>query len=1058
MRSFREISEASGDTAVFTFGRFNPPTTGHEKLIDALARESKKVSGSKMYVFASHSQDPKKNPLPYPKKIAYMKKMFPKYKSNITTAKQRNVFEIATFLHDKGHRAVVMVVGSDRVDEFDRLLNQYNGVKGRHGYYGFDSIEVVSAGERDPDAEGVEGMSASKMRAAAAEGEFDQFKQGLPSGFKDAKKLFRDVLAGMGIREERDMGEMTDYEELRDAYLTNKIWRIDDLVEANGVEGRIVRRGTNYISYMDGSGKVHKAWLQDIALNERNYRKEYDNYHSRPEQIEKRSSRNKARRAMGDNAVKGMDVGHKDNNPLNNDPKNLRNEDPSTNRREPRLREAKAPDVKKGDVIIVSKSKRPYKMGGVVDPKTTLPAESDKMVVKKVTKSKDGRKAHLTHHDPKKRGGYAIYLDKMPDFMSVKIAEEVELDEMAWFMRAKAKIDQMTHPKGFEKMVKQFADRMTKPENKNRNPSAVAADVAREYDVSARTFIQYTNKLVQKGVLPKQLKAEVQNEMITFKDLVTQINEVKQDKDIKKRPGTQPAKYYAKDSEGDAMAKSTKQARARHFAKKKAGPAPGDASATTKPSKHTKKFKQMYGEQPEHEIKVGDYTTKFFHMCGSAQKVMKKNADVEGAEELTKLQDVFYKLEKDVVDAGSATDEQKTRARDLYNQIMKKAGEIGLADDIDDYMKMHIDSIEKGDPKLGFGRTDLKEVLDKDADMGDYIKDFQKSDAPQFKGKSKEKRKDMAIAAYLSKNESLLDKVNVILSEDGHADVVSMRNKIEIAQKALTKMQSELSKLGDEDSLPTWWTNKVATAVSRIDDMSDYLDTQVEEHQLDEKIAALVKKAKKSGMPYSILKKVYDRGMAAYKTGHRPGATPQQWALARVNSFTTKSSGTWGKADKDLAKQVRGEEFDDDVDESLWANIHKKRQRIKRGSGERMRKKGEKGAPTAAQMKRAKGEEAELNEWGEITEKAEYNGRPVDLNNPTKGDVKKYKVYVKNEKGNVVKVEFGDPNMEIKRDDPARRANFRARHNCDNPGPKYKARYWSCKFWSAKSVTDLMKG
>ena len=193
--------------------------------------------------------------------------------------------------------------------------------------------------------------------------------------------------------------------------------------------------------------------------------------------------------------------------------------------------------------------------------------------------------------------------------------------------------------------------------------------------------------------------------------------------------------------------------------------------------------------------------------------------------------------------------------------------------------------------------------------------------------------------------------------------------------------------------------------------------------------------------------------------------------------------------------------------ESLWANIHKKRQRIKRGSGERMRKKGEKGAPTPAQMRRAKGEEIgekapdtsdamkrykagkagftdkahlkakglipradgtkkksskyeenELNEWGEVTEKAEYDGRPVDLNNPTRGDRKKYKVYVKNEKGNVVKVEFGDPNMEIKRDDPGRRANFRARHNCDNPGPKYKARYWSCKFWSAKSVTDLMKG
>ena len=754
MRSFREISEAKGDTAVFTFGRFNPPTTGHEKLIDALARESKKVSGSKMYVFASHSQDPKKNPLPYPKKIAYMKKMFPKYKSNITTAKQRNVFEVATFLHDKGHRAVVMVVGSDRVNEFDRLLNEYNGVKGRHGYYGFDSIEVVSAGERDPDAEGVEGMSASKMRAAAAEGEFDQFKQGLPSGFKDAKKLFRDVLAGMGIREERDMGEMTDYEELRDAYLTNKIWKIDDLVEANGVEGRIVRRGTNYISYMDGSGKVHKAWLQDIALNERNYRKEYDNYHSRPEQIEKRSSRNKARRAMGDNAVKGMDVGHKDNNPLNNDPKNLRNEDPSTNRREPRLR------------------------------------------------------------------------------------EEEELDEMTWYAKVMAKIDQMTHPKGFEKMVKQFADRMAEPKNKDRRPSAVAADVAREYNVSARTFIQYTNKLVQKGVLPKALKAEYQTETFTFKNFVQQINEVKQDKDIKDKEGTQPAKYYAGD-----MAKSTKDKRAAHFKKKKEGPAPGDASAKTKPSKHTSKFKQMYGE-----------------------------------------------------------------------------------------------------------------ALPKDADMGDYIDDFKKSDAPQFKGKSKEKRKDMAIAAYL--------------------------------------------------------------------------DKQDEAYQLDEKIEALVKKAEKSGMPYSILKKVYDRGMAAYKTGHRPGTTPQQWALARVNSFTTKSSGTWGKADADLAKQVRGEDLGEDG--PCW-DTHKQ---------VGMKKKGNKMVPNCVPK-----EEAELNEWGEVEEAAEYKGRKVTLNKPTKGDIKKSKVYVKNEKGNVVKVEFGDPNMQIQKDIPARRKSFRARHNCDNPGPKWKARYWSCKAW-----------
>jgi hypothetical protein len=97
-----------------------------------------------------------------------------------------------------------------------------------------------------------------------------------------------------------------------------------------------------------------------------------------------------------------------------------------------------------------------------------------------------------------------------------------------------------------------------------------------------------------------------------------------------------------------------------------------------------------------------------------------------------------------------------------------------------------------------------------------------------------------------------------------------------------------------------------------------------------------------------------------------------------------------------------------------------------------------------------------LNSWGEITETDKNSGK--ELNNPTKGDVKKYKVYVKNDKGNVVKVEFGDPNMEIKRDDPERRKAFRARHNCDQKKDKTTAGYWSCKFWSAKSVTDLMKG
>ena len=930
--------EVRGDTAVFTFGRFNPPTTGHEKLIDALAREQKKNPGAPMYVFPSHSNDPKKNPLPHALKVAYMKKMFRKYAKNITVSSARNVFEVATFLHNKGHRAVVMVVGSDRVDEFDRLLNQYNGVQGRHGYYGFDNIEVVSAGERDPDAEGVEGMSASKMRAAAVEGDYDSFKQGLPAGFKDGERLFRDVRKNMGIREERMMGELDFYEEIRDDYLTGKIWNVGDIVEANGLLGEVVRKGTNYISFMTEDGKVHKAWLSDVKL-----------------------------------------------------------------------------------------------------------------------------------------------------------------DEVTWFTRAKAKIDQMSHPKGYEKMVKQFADRMTKPESKKITPASVAASVAKEYDVSARNLIQYINKLVDKGVLPKELKAEYETEdNQSFKNLVVameKMRRVKQDPDVKDSPGTEPAKYFAKGAGGKELAKSTKQARARHFDKKAKmsdddprayEPAPGDKKLKTKPSKHTKKFKQMFGEEkmecPPATKDVALNTknrnaTRDNHMYGPLN--VKEPGDYW--EKLADKWDTTVEAAKKSKCGNCVAFDISPRMEEcMPGSVSDESGRLG-------YCWMHhfkchsarsCDTWATGGPikednksyewqEKAFGKS---EKLDKDADAGDYVKDFYKSDAPQFKGKSKKKRRDMAIAAYLSRNEALLDRVDEILTENGHTDVASMKTKVAIAYKALEKMQGELEKLGDEDSLPTWWTNKVATAVSRIDDMADYIDSQVDEsYTLNEKkIKGLVTKAEKSGMPYGILKKVYDRGMAAWRTGHRPGTTPQQWAFARVNSFVTKSKGTWGGADKDLAKQVRGESLDLDEKkkptrkDALKAFLDDPRNPKKQAAvqkafpGGRATKSDKDKLRSVLKME----EEKELNEWGELTEKAEYDGRPVELNNPTKGDTKKYKVYVRNDKGNVVKVEFGDPNMEIKRDDPARRKSFRARHQCDtNPGPKYKARYWSCKFWEkGKSVTDLMKG
>ena len=239
----------------FTFGRFNPPTTGHEKLIKALAAQ-----GGTIMVFPSQTQDPKKNPLPFPKKVAYMRKMFPRYAKNIIVSKARQVFEISNILYDQGYTDVTMVVGSDRVKEFETLLNKYNGKKGTHGFYDFNSIKVVSAGDRDPDADDVSGMSASKMRAAAGENDYDSFKKGLPSGFKQGEKLFKDVRNGMGLKEQNWSFE----EMLRDAYIRGEIFNVDEEVSTiDGTNGKIVRKGTNYV-VMETSDGLHKAWITDL--------------------------------------------------------------------------------------------------------------------------------------------------------------------------------------------------------------------------------------------------------------------------------------------------------------------------------------------------------------------------------------------------------------------------------------------------------------------------------------------------------------------------------------------------------------------------------------------------------------------------------------------------------------------------------------------------------------------------------------------------------------------------------------------------------------------------
>ena len=193
-------------TAVIVFGRFNPPTIGHEKLINAVIAANQREGGTAL-IYGSHTQDSRKNPLTHKQKLKYLGKMFPRMKRSIQTkATERNALEIAHTLSGK-YDKLVMVVGSDRVDDFTSLLNSYNGIKSKHGFYEFKEIEIISAGERDPDADGASGMSASKMRKAATQGDFEAFLMGASSELtiKDKRNMMNDVRKGLkldAIREE----------------------------------------------------------------------------------------------------------------------------------------------------------------------------------------------------------------------------------------------------------------------------------------------------------------------------------------------------------------------------------------------------------------------------------------------------------------------------------------------------------------------------------------------------------------------------------------------------------------------------------------------------------------------------------------------------------------------------------------------------------------------------------------------------------------------------------------------------------------------------------------
>ena len=257
--------EKTKGTLTIAFGRFNPPTTGHEKLLDTVASNSDEGD---YIIIPSRSQDKKKNPLDPDTKISVMRQMYPKHSEKIVNdPANRTIFDVLKKAHMDGYAGVRIIGGGDRVKEFENLSGNYNGK-----LYQFDTLEVKSAGDRDPDAEGTEGMSASKQRKAAAEGDFKSFRQGVPKSMDDkaAKELYKTLRAAMQIKEGWSLWQIApkfDWMNLRENFINKKVYKVGDIVENDntGLIGKIIRRGTSYLICVTEDKIMFKSWIKDVS-------------------------------------------------------------------------------------------------------------------------------------------------------------------------------------------------------------------------------------------------------------------------------------------------------------------------------------------------------------------------------------------------------------------------------------------------------------------------------------------------------------------------------------------------------------------------------------------------------------------------------------------------------------------------------------------------------------------------------------------------------------------------------------------------------------------------
>ena len=793
MKDYKQlIKELPAKSVVFAFGRFNPPTIGHELLVKAVKKLAQQRNADHV-IYASRSQDAKKNPLSVEKKVKYLKLMFKSTNFAAANDQERTFIEAAKALNKK-YKNIIMIAGSDRIAEFKRLLNTYNGKE-----FNFDTIEVVSAGERDPDADDATGMSASKMRSLAVKGSYSEFKKGLPSSVRDidGKRLMNDIRDGMGLEPIKEQIVLVK-DELREKFFRGEIFNEGDIVESAGERFTIVKRGSNHLLLKEASGNLVSKWIQDVQPTE----EKEDMNEELTDKTLRPTDKIKVARIIA--TMLGVDNAETSSNPEN----------------------------------LINQALRKVR-----------------------TKALNPEALHI--------------LDKM-----LNLATEQGIQYDATLKPSKLKEGAM--------------------------------------QIGGTDKIETTTDSV---VVNKNSKYNIAKDILRFNDFkkLQKMNSVKEEEEVK-TPG-QTNQIGGTLSSGDTS-DNLRRRKIKYHLGEQSKPPHVDMSAYEDESAHENTVDHIISS-PEHTEKQKKLAKSFIDRLRSVNE-----QDDKAAKETAKAN----LMAKHAKEKESLADKHTREKESL------KEEHIVHVDDGSNYGdKPHPKDVEH----VNAGVKKHGGEFDGHSDKGAYFKFKSQSDAKNFADHVK-KSPHKSVYADLHEEVEQIDELDTktlksyinknIKSGDTSSNrdegLYTATNKV-AKRLATSTLDKKVKTLGNKR--PSETKNRFEYDASRSELKNRGIHhfagrrTRTEEVQICETAdAGLAAKAAKSGISIGTLRKVYRRGVAAWNSGHRPGTTPQQWGMARVNSYIGKGKGTYHGADKDLREEELQEKKLPEVPKDKESGLPKK--------------------------------------------------------------------------------------------------------------------------------------